>query len=219
MFAIRRNDTGEYLTGLKGWNFGKRKDAYLWSDRPKAVNVTKTAVMALSQHLEVIEMTEAEKANPLSDSVISDEIEKLSEMRPENLMKMIKYAFVINEGIGTMIEVYDKKISVSNGIEQDLLHAIEFGDDFTPEEKESMFDRLKLNRKTRRENKDISELLNAFRDGEDIIVKTDKMAARQYRPRQDESLFDDPFGEETFGEDEAKEEEEMSPPQHELLFE
>lgn len=219
MFAIRRNDTGEYLTGLKGWNFGKRKDAYLWSDRPKAVNVTKTAVMALSQHLDVIEMTEAEKANPLSDSVISDEIEKLSEMRPENLMKMIKYAFVINEGIGTMIEVYDKKISVSNGIEQDLLHAIEFGDDFTPEEKESMFDRLKLNRKTRRENKDISELLNAFRDGEDIIVKTDKMAARQYRPRQDESLFDDPFGEETFGEDEAKEEEEMSPPQHELLFE
>ena len=159
-------------------------------------------------------MTEAEKANPLSDSVISDEIEKLGEMRPESLMKMIKYAFVIKEGVDTMIEVYDRKISVSNGIEQDLLHAIEFGDDFTPEEKESMFDRLKLNRKTRRENKDISELLNAFRDGEDIIVKTDKMAARQYRPRQDESLFG-----EFSGEDEAEEEEETFPPQHELLFE
>ena len=77
-----------------------------------------------------------------------------------------------------------------------------------------MFDRLKLNRKTRRENKDISELLNAFRDGEDIIVKTDKMAARQYRPRQDESLFG-----EFSGEDEAEEEEETFPPQHELLFE
>ena len=61
---------------------------------------------------------------------------------------------------------------------------------------------------------DISELLNAFRDGEDIIVKTDKMAARQYRPRQDETLFEEPFGE-----DEAEEEEEAFPPQHELLFE
>lgn len=202
MFAIRRKDTGKFLTSYTGWDFGDRKDAYLWSERPKAVNRTKGATLALSQHLEVIEMTEAEKANPLSDSVISDEIEKLGEMRPESLMKMIKYAFVIKEGVDTMIEVYDRKISVSNGIEQDLLHAIEFGDDFTPEEKESMFDRLKLNRKTRRENKDISELLNAFRDGEDIIVKTDKMAARQYRPRQDETLF-----EEFFGEDDAKKEE------------
>lgn len=214
MFAIRRKDTGEYLTSFSGWNFGDRKDAYLWSDRTKAVNRTKGATLSLSQHLEVIEMTEAEKANPLSDSVISDEIEKLGEMRPESLMKMIKYAFVIKEGVDTMIDVYDRKISVSNGIEQDLLHAIEFGDDFTSEEKESMFDRLKLNRKTRRENKDISELLNAFRDGEDIIVKTDKMAARQYRPRQDETLF-----EEFFGEDDAKKEEEAFPPQHELLFE
>lgn len=214
MFAIRRNDTGEYLTSFSGWDFGNKKDAHLWSDRAKAVNVTKTATLALLQHLEVIEMTEAEKANPLSDSAISDEIEKLGEMRPESLMKMIKYAFVIKEGVDTMIEVYDRKISVSNGIEQDLLHAIEFGDDFTSEEKESMFDRLKLNRKTRRENKDISELLNAFRDGEDIIVKTDKMAARQYRPRQDETLFEEPFGE-----DDAKKEEESFPPQHELLFE
>lgn len=211
MFAIRRKDTGKFLTSYTGWDFGDRKDAYLWSERPKAVNRTKGATLALSQHLEVIEMTEAEKANPLSDSVISDEIEKLGEMRPESLMKMIKYAFVIKEGVDTMIEVYDRKISVSNGIEQDLLHAIEFGDDFTSEEKESMFDRLKLNRKTRRENKDISELLNAFRDGEDIIVKTDKMAARQYRPRQDERLF-----REFSGEDEA---EEAFPPQHELLFE
>lgn len=214
MFAIRRKDTGKFLTSYTGWDFGDRKDAYLWSERPKAVNRTKGATLALSQHLEVIEMTEAEKANPLSDSVISDEIEKLGEMRPESLMKMIKYAFVIKEGVDTMIEVYDRKISVSNGIEQDLLHAIEFGDDFTSEEKESMFDRLKLNRKTRRENKDISELLNAFRDGEDIIVKTDKMAARQYRPRQDERLF-----REFSGEDEAEEAEEAFPPQHELLFE
>lgn len=213
MFAIRRKDTGKFLTSYTGWDFGDRKDAYLWSERPKAVNRTKGATLALSQHLEVIEMTEAEKANPLSDSAISDEIEKLGEMRPESLMKMIKYAFVIKEGVDTMIEIYDRKISVSNGIEQDLLHAIEFGDDFTSEEKESMFDRLKLNRKTRRENKDISELLNAFRDGEDIIVKTDKMAARQYRPRQDERLF-----REFSGEDEAEEAEEAFPPHHELLF-
>lgn len=94
MFAIRRNDTGEYLTSYSGWDFGNKKDAYLWSDRTKAVNRTKGATLALSQHLEVIEMTEAEKANPLSDSAISDEIEKLGEMRPESLMKMINFLCV-----------------------------------------------------------------------------------------------------------------------------
>ena len=53
MFAIRRNDTGKFLTSYTGWDFGDRKDAYLWSERPKAVNRTKGATLALSQHLEV----------------------------------------------------------------------------------------------------------------------------------------------------------------------
>lgn len=143
--------------------------------------------------------TEAEKSGASKESPkktanakkedFSDDIAALSGMRPESLMKLIRYAYVIRESIDQMTDFYGKKVSKYNGIEQDILHAIEFSDGFSVDEKVALFDRLKVNRKARRENKDICQLLLAFGSGENVAKIYDGLPERIYGPRQDESLF------------------------------
>lgn len=98
---------------------------------------------------------------------------------------------VIRESIDQMTDFYSDRVSKYNGIEQDILHAIEFSDGFSVDEKVALFDRLKVNRKARRENRDICRLLLAFMNGENVAKIYDSLQGRTYKPRQDESLFHD----------------------------
>ena len=76
-----------------------------------------------------------------------------------------------------------------HGIEQDILHVIEFSSNFFTDEKVALFDRLKVNRKARRESKDICRLLLTFRNGENVAKVYDELQNRSYKPRQDGTLF------------------------------
>lgn len=58
-------------------------------------------------------------------------------------------------------------------------------------EKVALFDRLKANRKARRESKDICRLLLAFKNGDNVAKVYDELQNRSYKPRQDETLFQD----------------------------
>lgn len=179
MYKVREKGTEKYISDTTSWAFVSVDRAHFWKSEKTVRNVIEcNCPTHLKGKLEVVAVED-----------FSDDIAALGEMRPESLMKLIRYAYVIKEGIGQITEAYSGKVSENDGIEQDILHAIEFSDGFSVSEKVALFDRLKVNRKARRENKDICRLLLAFRNGDNVAKVYDELQNRSYKPRQDGTLF------------------------------
>lgn len=177
-YKIREKGTEKYISNITSWAFVPADKAYGWKSEELARNVIEHCPAHLKGKLEAVAVED-----------FSDDIAALDEMRPESLMKLIRYAYVIEAGIEPMTDLYSKKVSEHDGIEQDILHAIEFSDGFSVSEKAALFDRLKANRKARRENKDICRLLLAFKNGDNVAKVYDELQNRSYKPRQDGTLF------------------------------
>lgn len=181
MYKVREKGTEKYISDKTSWAFVPADRAHFWKNEETVRNVIEcNCPTHLKEKLEVVVVKD-----------FSDDIAALDEMRPESLMNLIRYAYVIKEGIGQITETYSGKVSENDGIEQDILHAIEFSSGFSADEKVALFDRLKANRKARRENKDICQLLLAFKNGGNVAKVYDGLWERSYKPRQDGTLFQD----------------------------
>lgn len=125
MYKVRQRGTEKYISETQSWAFVSSDKAHVWKDGETACNVITHCPTYLRGMLEVValddqanrgrkdvpvkespkKIAETEKDEPVKENPkkppdaekedFSDDIAALSGMRPENLMKLIRYAYRI----------------------------------------------------------------------------------------------------------------------------